>query len=892
MDDKTRIILPGQGANKSPQDSGDDATVFAPSKSSTAKAPPKTAENPDATVFAPVTGRHQHSYSSTGAGSAQGSSANTISNASAQNPDATVFLGTPQASVANAAAPASGVVGAQAQPHPLSQPSTQAETVNKTVIKGRFELESLLGVGGMGAVYKALDRRKVEASDSEPYVAVKLLNEDFKAHPDAFVSLQREARKSQTLAHPSIVTVYDFDRDGDMVFMTMEYLEGAPLDQLLKDHPHGLEPEAAESIIKDISNALIYAHKHNIVHSDFKPGNIFATNEKGAKVFDFGIARAVSEGGPAHSAGEKTVFDAGSLGALTPTYASYEMLKGKVPAPSDDVYALACVAYELYTGKHPFNKTPADQAFEQKLKPKRIKGLSRRKWRALEKGLAFKREQRTETVEAFHDQFFGRARTLLWLSAFAIVAAALVGVFYIENYGDQAEVEQQLKLEMEQRIEQERLQSQISGKRDSLAQIIRLATLTEDWDNNARQELDAYQQLAPLDAELPAYITKQVGELYLERARALSDQGVLEQVEPVLLAAESWQAEDSKVNAIRLAVRAMQEADRQQKEQARLAREKEAAEVAAAERRKRDAALRLSRGEAIETELSGLENAMRCRSGMNVSGSITTHLLALEKLDPSRSAQVRQVVAAELASCFNKVAKKSPSAAEKMLKSARVLLPNQAALVPLKVDYCSHLAPGTGGKGRRYTCYDKLPGGVKGPAMVVVPGPQGKSLAISKYEISQADIALFCKAGSCGSAKVASNKLPAHNLSVDSAKQYAAWLSRLTGNKYRLPSHAEWLLAAKARNESEEPDRNCHLKYGGIEKGVNLVKVSTGKNNSYGLVNHVGNVQEWVTQGAKLAVAGGSRVEPMSSCKLSLVKPHSGKPDPVTGFRLVRELNR
>ena len=279
-------VNPAQGTAKTTSGTGDDATVYVGSRVSSSSPNP----NDDSTVITPRP---------------------TSASAAGNNP-------TP----------------------PEFDPSSSISPMGRQVIKGRFELVSLLGAGGMGAVYKALDRRKVEASDSDPYVAVKLLNDEFRQHPDAFISLQRESRKSQTLAHPNIVTVYDFDRDKNTVFMTMEFLEGFPLDELLRQFPHGMEQEEANSILKDISNALIYAHSHNIIHSDFKPGNIFVTKKKGTKVFDFGIARAVSEGSAAHTAGEKTIFDAGTLGALTPAYASNEMLRGAEPSESDDVYAL------------------------------------------------------------------------------------------------------------------------------------------------------------------------------------------------------------------------------------------------------------------------------------------------------------------------------------------------------------------------------------------------------------------------------------------------------------------------------------------------------------------------------------------------------------------------
>ena len=102
-----------------------------------------------------------------------------------------------------------------------------------TRLRDRFILDEVLGVGGMGIVYKGRDLLKVEARDRNPYVAIKVLREDFKKRDDAFIMLQREASRQQRLAHPNIVTVYDFDRTGDTIFISMELLEGTPLDIFL-----------------------------------------------------------------------------------------------------------------------------------------------------------------------------------------------------------------------------------------------------------------------------------------------------------------------------------------------------------------------------------------------------------------------------------------------------------------------------------------------------------------------------------------------------------------------------------------------------------------------------------------------------------------------------------
>src|SRR5690606_34718027 len=144
------------------------------------------------------------------------------------------------------------------------------------IIKNRFVFEELLGAGGMGVVYKAKDLLKVEAQDRDPYVAIKVLSDEFKAHPEAFIALQRESRKTQRIAHAIIIYVHDYDRDDNKDFMTMEYLDGKPLDKLISKYRYiGLPTEEVWKILNGICSALIYAHGQHIIHSDFKPGNIF-----------------------------------------------------------------------------------------------------------------------------------------------------------------------------------------------------------------------------------------------------------------------------------------------------------------------------------------------------------------------------------------------------------------------------------------------------------------------------------------------------------------------------------------------------------------------------------------------------------------------------------------
>ena len=774
------------------------------------------------------------------------------------------------------------------------EPSTsRSGAVTKTIIKGRFELDKLLGVGGMGAVYKALDRRKLEASDSEPYVAIKLLNEDFQQHPDAFISLQREARKSQTLAHPNIVTVYDFDREGDRVFMTMEFLEGAPLDKLLREHTDvGLEFELACSILHDISQALIYAHSHNIVHSDFKPGNIFATAKKGAKVFDFGIARAVSEGGIANRAGEKTVFDASTLGALTPAYASMEMLQGAEPAPSDDVFALGCVAYELFCGRHPYGKVPADQAFKQNLKPKRIRNLSRRQWRAVEMALALKRADRTPTVDKFVQNFFGN-NTWRWVLGTAFAALLVGGAVGYGHLERQNVAEQQrVKVELEQKLNDELLQRRIADKKEAVDRLIGLSILTPSWEEDLEEELREYAVLNPADKDYLDLSRQRVSELFVAAATGQLNLGNLDDADNMLARAASWHTTNSAAAEVESKV-----TEERRELQERLATERRAAEREAERLRQEElraerAQLAREKQRKIDAVLDDMEVALRCDFQMKIGG-IGTQLSRLSALDAAKAQQIRPVLGSELSACFTRLAGENPLRTEPLLVEAQSLLPAQSALSNFKLDFCGHLKPGSGGRGDRYSCTDRLANGAEGPAMVVVKGSKRQPLVIGKYEVTNGEFKQYCHStGGCKGLKLGAGDMPVQGIGIADAKGYLAWLGEQTGYDYRLPTEREWFAAASADGQQEVADRNCYLKYGGIEKGVELVAAQAGSANAFGLVNAVGNVQEWVygTDGKLLAV-GGDREDPMSRCLATTKRLHDGSADTVTGFRVARDLH-
>ena len=296
-------------------------------------------------------------------------------------------------------------------------------------LKDRFVLLEKLGQGGMGVVFKAKDLLKVEAQDKDPYVAIKVLTDAFKKYSGSFIALQREASKAQRLAHPNIATVYDFDRDGNTVFMTMEFLQGKPLNQLIKElSKKPLKLDHALHIIEELCSGLAYAHEKQLIHSDFKPGNCFLLNDGHVKLLDFGIARASTQ---TDEERENTMFDPAKLSAVTPAYATPEMFAGMNPDPRDDIYGLACVAYQLLAGgKHPYNKVASPKIKELGIKPKPIKGLNRRQQKTLMKALTVTREDRVADVDKFAEGMRSKkshTKTILLVTLFIAVIGAGIG---------------------------------------------------------------------------------------------------------------------------------------------------------------------------------------------------------------------------------------------------------------------------------------------------------------------------------------------------------------------------------------------------------------------------------------------------------------------------------
>jgi tetratricopeptide (TPR) repeat protein len=378
------------------------------------------------------------------------------------------------------------------------------------ILKKRFVLEEILGKGGMGVVYKARDLRKVEAEDPNPFVVAKVLSQDFKDHPDAFVVLQQEAAKSQRIAHPNIVTVHDFDRDGNTIYLTMELLEGLPLNDLIKSHKDdGMPKERVIPIFKDLCNALSYAHERQLVHADFKPGNVFINEDGTAKVLDFGIARIASK------ERQKYNYDVGTLGALTPAYSTIEMVRGQAPTFTDDVYALACVLYEMLAGRHPYQKKSAEAALKNGLQPERINGLNKKEWRALSRGLSFKREERFATVDEFLHAFLPRRWSLAFKIAAALLIVAICGLGWLGYKQNQSQ--HQLKITIAEKLRQAQACYDRRDYACAIEKSLVVANLSPGDARAAKIYTDATQALTA------NRLTKQVNDLLAQARSCFSE---------------------------------------------------------------------------------------------------------------------------------------------------------------------------------------------------------------------------------------------------------------------------------------------------------------------------------------------------------------------------------
>ncbi len=215
------------------------------------------------------------------------------------------------------------------------------------ILGNRYEVQELIGQGGMALVYRARDRVL------DRPVAVKILRPEYTTDANLVARFQREARAAANLVYPNIVAVYDVGQDGTNYYIVMEYVAGPTLKDIIRQRAP-LSVEQALKTAEQVCMALEYAHRHGVIHRDIKPQNILLNeDEEVVKVTDFGIAKSILD--------PETTADRLALGTVK--YISPEQARGVEVVPQSDLYSLGVVLYEMLTGQQPFDgETPVSIA--------------------------------------------------------------------------------------------------------------------------------------------------------------------------------------------------------------------------------------------------------------------------------------------------------------------------------------------------------------------------------------------------------------------------------------------------------------------------------------------------------------------------------------------------
>lgn len=224
-----------------------------------------------------------------------------------------------------------------------------------TRLAGRYQIKGVLGVGGMGIVYHAHDEQL------DMPVALKMLHAERRFDEEAVERFRQEIRLARKVTHPSVVRIHDFGRDGDLVFLTMDFVDGMTLRERLSEGP--LSPAQMIAIARRLAEGLAAAHECGVIHRDLKPANVLVSDDGRAWLTDFGIARAL---------GADTMTREGRV-AGTPDYLSPEQIRGDAVDGHTDIYALGLLMHEMLTGEVPMRGDSIDETAARRASGRTVK---------------------------------------------------------------------------------------------------------------------------------------------------------------------------------------------------------------------------------------------------------------------------------------------------------------------------------------------------------------------------------------------------------------------------------------------------------------------------------------------------------------------------------------
>ena len=264
-----------------------------------------------------------------------------------------------------------------------------------SLLGGRFLLQEVVADASIGVVYKASDGALADEPLDKSQVAVRVLAPELAEQKSELRALQREVARIRCLAHPHIARFIDFDHDGGHYYLAVEWLAGRTLASILDSaEARHIDRVYAFRIVRQLGEALDYAHRCGIVHGGVDPAKVMIMPNGDARLFDFGLAsfRQRLLVGRAESGGMV-------VGALA--YSSLQVLDGETPVTSDDIFSLACLLYRLVAGYRVFGPRNAADASQAEMAPQRPQGFTDLQWIAMSRALTYSRESRYHSVCEF-----------------------------------------------------------------------------------------------------------------------------------------------------------------------------------------------------------------------------------------------------------------------------------------------------------------------------------------------------------------------------------------------------------------------------------------------------------------------------------------------------------